>query len=116
MSPASRWRRRLGGFAAAGVLGVMLAGCSTVQVGRNFSVQAFASRVVRGRTTEAEVRSWLGAPGSTGIVVQSNGERLTKWAYFYGQGTLPRLNGAHLKMLEVQFDRHGIVRAYNWSR
>ena len=110
---------RLRGFfalIAVGAVALLVGACSTVQVGRNFSVQTFASQVERGHTTEAEVRSWLGAPNSTGVVVQSNGERLTKWTYFYGEGKLPRLRSAHLKMLEVQFNRRGVVQAYNWSR
>ncbi|MHB8257462.1 MAG: hypothetical protein ACYDHY_10940 [Acidiferrobacterales bacterium] len=111
--------RRLRGFAAlvaVGWVALLVGACSTVQVGHDFDIRTFASRVERGHTTEAQVRSWLGAPSSTGIIVQADGKRFTKWQYFYGQGRLPRLRGAHLKILEVQFDRRGIVRAYNWSR
>lgn len=109
-------RSRSFAVAAVGLLAALVAACSTVQVGRNFSVRTFAHQVVPGRTTEEQVRGWLGAPGGTGIVVQSDGQRFTKWTYYYGEGTLPRLRGAHLKILEVQFDQRGIVRAYNWSR
>lgn len=108
--------RRLRGVVAIGWVALLVGACSTVQVGRNFDIRTFASRVDLGHTTEAQVRNWLGAPSSTGIVVQADGKRFTKWQYFYGQGRLPRLSGAHLKILEVQFDRRGIVRAYNWSR
>ena len=108
--------RAVRGVVAIGCVALLVGACSTVQVGRDFDIRTFTSRVERGHTTEAQVRNWLGAPSSTGTVVQADGKRFTKWQYFYGQGRLPRLSGAHLKILEVQFDRRGIVRAYNWSR
>ncbi len=108
--------RSFAALVAVGSVALLVGACSTVQVGHNFNVRSFQSRVERGHTTEAQVRDWLGAPSSTGIVVQTDGKSFTRWLYYYGEGRLPRLAGAHLKMLEVQFDRRGIVRAYNWSR
>ncbi|MHB8347660.1 MAG: hypothetical protein ACYDHM_10855 [Acidiferrobacterales bacterium] len=113
---AGWWLRGVTALVAVCSVSLLAGACSTVQVGRNFNVRSFASRVERGHTTEAQVRNWLGAPTSTGIVVQTDGKRFTRWLYYFGAGRLPRLSGAHLKMIEVQFDRRGIVRAYNWSR
>ncbi len=105
--------------AAAGLSAVLLAmsiaACSTVEVGRDFDVQTFKTKVEPGQTTEAQVQNWLGSPTSTGGDVRASGQRLTRWMYYFGKGRLPRLSGAHLKMLEVEFDEHGIVRAYSWS-
>ena len=97
------------------LLTLLVGGCSTVQVGRDFDVRTFEAKVERGRTTEAQVRQWLGPPSSTGVDVQVNGQRLNRWLYYYGAGKLPNMSGAHLKMLEVDFDLRGIVSAYNWS-
>jgi len=97
------------------LLALVIGACSTVEVGRNFDVRMFGARVEQGRTTEAQVQDWLGPPSSTGVAVLANGERFSRWLYYYGEGRLPRMNGAHLKMLEIQFDQRGIVRAYNWS-
>jgi outer membrane protein assembly factor BamE (lipoprotein component of BamABCDE complex) len=94
---------------------VLLAGCSTVHIGRDFDLQAFSSRVERGQTTQAQVRGWLGAPTSTGVTVDTSGERFDEWTYYYGGGRLPNMPDAHLKLLQIKFDRAGIVRGYNWS-
>jgi len=97
------------------LLPIALAGCSNVNIGRDFDLQAFAARAEQGKTTQAQVRGWLGAPTSTGVVVDSSGERFEEWTYYYGGGRLPNMPDAHLKLLQVRFDRQGVVRAYNWS-
>lgn len=101
--------------AGAALLMLVVGACSTVQVGRDFDVRNFEAKVVRGRTTEAQVRDWLGPPSSTGVEVQANGERFNRWLYYYGEGKLPRMSSAHLKMLEIEFSQEGVVSAYNWS-
>lgn len=92
-----------------------LAGCSNVQIGREFDLQTFASRVEYGKTTQEQVRGWLGAPVSTGTVVDTGGERFEEWTYYQGGGRLPNMPDAHLKILQIKFDRQGIVKGYNWS-
>jgi hypothetical protein len=70
--------------------------------------------VQRGVTTPAQVQAWLGAPTSRGIAVDTSGQRFKEWIY-HGEGQLPRLTGAKLKILQIRFDAKGIVRAYNRS-
>jgi len=53
--------------------------------------------------------------GSRGFSVTADGTRSEKWAYFYGNGKLPNLNNASLKVLEVEFNLNGVVTGYNWS-
>ncbi|MHB8741493.1 MAG: hypothetical protein ACYC9L_00035 [Sulfuricaulis sp.] len=92
-----------------------LSACSTVQVGRNFDMQAFESRVQRGETTQAQVRGWLGNPSSVGVALDTSGERFDEWTYYYGTGQLPDMGDARLKILQIKFDRKGLVRGYDWS-
>lgn len=90
-------------------------GCAAVQFGEEFDSTQFESSVKIGVTTQAEVRTWLGEPVSTGIIVNEKGKRLIRWIYYLGKGTLPGLRDSRFKMLEVRFDNDQTVRAYNWS-
>ncbi len=89
--------------------------CSGVQFGKEFDSTRFETSVQIGVTTGANVRTWLGDPVSTGIIVNENGERFTRWIYYFGKGRLPSLRNSELKMLEIRFDHNQVVRAYNWS-
>ncbi|MEE9598342.1 MAG: hypothetical protein V3V96_16340 [Acidiferrobacterales bacterium] len=90
-------------------------GCTAVQFGKEFDSTRFEASVEIGVTTGADVRTWLGDPVSTGIIVNEKGERFTRWVYYFGKGRLPSLRNSRLKMLEVRFDHNHVVRAYNWS-
>lgn len=90
-------------------------GCTAVQFGKEFDSTRFEASVQIGVTTGADVRTWLGDPVSTGIIVNEKGERFTRWIYYFGEGRLPSLRNSKLKMLEVRFDYNQVVRAYNWS-
>jgi len=92
-----------------------LGACSTVQVGRDFDLRVFESKAQRGVTTQAQVRGWLGAPTGVGVAVDTGGERFEEWTYYYGEGQLPNMPDARLKILQIKFDQAGIVRGYNWS-
>lgn len=92
-----------------------LAACSTVQVGQDFDVNMFESKVVRGISTQNHVRAWLGAPASTGVNVDTGGERFDEWTYYFASGKLPGMSGTQVKMLQIKFDKQGVVRGYNWS-
>lgn len=92
-----------------------LSACSTVQVGRNFDLHAFESKVQRGATSQAQVRGWLGEPAGVGEAVDTSGERFEEWTYYYGTGQLPDMGDARLTILQIKFDRKGLVRGYNWS-
>ena len=95
-------------------LTALLAACGTVRIGADFDLKTFEARVQRGATTQAQVREWLGAPSGSGVSVQSDGERLDEWTYYYGQGQLAG-GDVRLKILQVKFDKTGTVRSYNWS-
>ena len=92
-----------------------LAACGTVQAGRDFDMRAFETRIERGGTKQSEVRAWLGAPTGTGINVDTGGEHFDEWTYYFVSGKLTDMTGAKVKMLQIKFDKQGIVRGYNWS-
>ena len=100
---------------ATGLLIFMLAACSAVQVGQDFDVRAFETKVERGISTQNQVRAWLGAPTSMGVSVDTGGERFDEWMYYFASGKLPDMAGTQVKMLQIKFDKQGIVRGYNWS-
>ncbi len=94
---------------------LFLGACSTVQIGSDFDLRTFESRVQRGATTQAQVRGWLGAPTGNGVHVDTSGERYDEWTYYYGTGRLPDMGNAEFKTLQIKFDKSGMVRGYNWS-
>jgi hypothetical protein len=104
-------RRRVLLFAGAS----LLAACGTAQIGRDFDIKTFESQVVRGTTTRAQVRAWLGAPNNTGVAVNEAGERSDEWTYFFGRGSLPQMSDTRFKHLQIRFDAEGKVRSYSWS-
>lgn len=99
------------------VAALMLVSCSatTFDVGSDFDIKAFTGRVERGMTTQNQVRSWLGAPTSTGIRVETDGQRFDEWTYYFAKGNLSNVSATRLKTLQIKFDRNGIVQGYNWS-
>ena len=97
------------------LLTLQLTGCSSVQVGQDFDVQLFNTKVKANTTTKSQVKSWLGEPSSTGISLDKDGELSTEWMYFYGAGTLSNMNNAKLKILQIRFNKNGIINSYNWS-
>jgi len=99
----------------AGPICLLLAACGSLQVGRDFELSTFQAKAQRGVTSQADVRSWLGAPSGVGISVDVTGEQFEKWTYYHGEGDLPNVSNPHLKILEIKFDRQGLVRGYEWS-
>ena len=97
------------------LLTLQLAACSSVQVGREFDVQLFNSMVKAKVTTKEQVRGWLGAPTSTGVSLDKDGELSDEWVYFHGAGKLSKMENADLKILQIRFDKNGIINSYNWS-
>jgi outer membrane protein assembly factor BamE (lipoprotein component of BamABCDE complex) len=97
------------------LMAVVLAACGMARFGRDFDLKVFEGKVERGTTTQSQVRGWLGEPVGIGITVDPNGERYEEWTYYYGETRLPNGADAFLKVLQIKFDRSGIVRAYNWS-
>ena len=99
----------------AAILIAMLSACGSFQIGGNFDLAAFEAKVERGKSTQADVQRWLGNPDSRGVSVETDGGRYTQWTYYYGTGNLSGPTNARVKLLQVKFDRAGLVRAYNWS-
>ena len=93
----------------------LLGACTTFQVGHDFDVGAFATRIQAGQTTQADVRGWLGEPSGVGVSVESDGERLDQWTYYYAEGNMSKMSETRMKILQVKFDKQGKVRSYNWS-
>jgi hypothetical protein len=93
----------------------VLSACASVEIGSAFDLRPFETGVQRGTTTRAQVQAWLGAPVSKGVAVEASGQKFEEWIYYHGEGQMPRLSGAKLKILQIRFDADGVVRAYNWS-
>ncbi|MDE1982191.1 MAG: hypothetical protein KGJ15_05095 [Betaproteobacteria bacterium] len=94
-----------------------LGGCAATSfhVGHDFDPGIFSANVVRGKTTQEEVRTWLGAPTSTGVRIDPDGTRYNEWTYYMADGQLSELSETRLKTLEIKFDLQGVVRGYAWS-
>ena len=102
-------------IATAALIIFSLAACGTVQVGHDFDMQAFETRIERGTTKQSDVRSWLGTPAGTGVNVDTSGEHFDEWTYYFASGKLSDMSGTKVKTLQIKFDKQGIVRGYNWS-
>ncbi len=108
MKQAMHWKAALAGM-------LLLAGCSTMKVGRPFDYQAFGSRVQPGVTEGAQVREWLGQPIGQGFEVTPDGSRVDVWTYYYGSGKVPSGSDVNFKMLQVKLNPQGKVVGYVWS-
>ena len=97
------------------IMVLLLSGCGSIQIGRDFDVKAFAHMAKVGETSKAQVRKVLGAPKSSGISINRDGERLVEWVYFYATGKMSEMDDAGLKILQVRFEQSGKLRSYNWS-
>lgn len=97
------------------VMFMLVAGCTTLKIGRDFDVQAFEKIAKVGETSKTLVRSALGAPKNTGFSLSRDGERMVEWVYLYGTGKMTGMENAQLKILQIRFDQGGIVRSYNWT-
>ena len=89
-----------------GVLAALLSlGCATAQSGRPFDTAA-ASRIEVGKTTEAEVLSWLGQP----LARKTKADGTKAYAYKYSEGRASAFGGGgHGNQLIVRFDKNGVV-------
>ena len=105
-------------FVFALALSIVLGGCATgwFHVGNDFDVDAFAGHAERGVTTRDQVRAWLGAPTSTGVDVDTNGQRYDEWTYYFAEGRMTSLSDTKLKTLQIKFDSKGIVQGWELSQ
>lgn len=97
------------------VLALGISACGVARFGRDFDIQTFENNIERGTSTQSHVRGWLGDPVSVGITVDVTGEHYEEWTYYYGETRLPNGADSRLKILQIKFDRSGIVRGFNWS-
>jgi outer membrane protein assembly factor BamE (lipoprotein component of BamABCDE complex) len=98
-----------------GVSLLVIAGCKTLEVGRDFSYGEFASRAKQGVTTKAQVQEYLGPPAGVGMVLESDGSKHDQWTYYFGSGTLPAGKDVNFKLLQIKFDTEGRLLSYTWS-
>ena len=109
MASSVRW-------AAGAIAGAaLIAGCSSMKVGRDFDYEAFGSRVQPGTTDVAQVREWLGEPVGRGVEVMPDGSRLDVWTYYAGRGKIPSGSDVSFKMLQVKLTPEGKVAGYVWT-
>ena len=101
----------LAGLTAA----ILLAGCSTITVGREFNYEQFASKVRVGTTTLTEVSAILGPPMGKGLVAEADGSLYDQWTYYLGSGDINNSSKSRFKLLQIRFDQAGKVASYNWS-
>ena len=94
---------------------LFLSGCGSIQIGRDFDVKAFENMAKVGETSKSQVRKALGAPKTTGVSIERNGERLVEWVYFYATGEVSKIDDAGLKILQIRFQQNGKLRSYNCS-
>jgi outer membrane protein assembly factor BamE (lipoprotein component of BamABCDE complex) len=102
-------------WVALGAAALLLSACASIEVGKDFDLKAFESHAQRGVTTQDQVRGWLGAPISTGIAIDSNGQRLDEWTYIFAKGELPDIKEPAMKMLQARFDAKGILYSFSFS-
>jgi hypothetical protein len=102
-------------WTAAIAAAVLMAGCSTMKVGREFDYNAFGARVQPGVTDAAQVREWLGQPVGRGMEVTPDGSRLDVWTYYSGRGKIPSGSDVSFKMLQVKLTPEGKVVGYVWT-
>jgi outer membrane protein assembly factor BamE (lipoprotein component of BamABCDE complex) len=98
-----------------GIALLAVAGCKTLEIGRDFSYGEFASRAKQGETTKAQVQEYLGAPAGIGMVLESDGTKNDQWTYYFGSGTLPAGKDVNFKLLQIKFDPEGRLLSYTWS-
>lgn len=102
-------------LSAIAFFALLLTACANFQVGHDFDVGMFATKIQPGVTTEADVRAWLGDPSGTGISMEADGKRYDQWNYYYAEGNVSNMNKTKMKILQVKFGKDGKVYSYNWS-
>jgi len=100
---------------AALAVPVLVAGCASVTVGRQFDYEAFASQVRVGTSDLAQVQATIGPPLGKGLVAEADGSLYDQWTYYYGRGDMNNAEKNRFKLLQIRFDKAGRVASYNWS-
>jgi outer membrane protein assembly factor BamE (lipoprotein component of BamABCDE complex) len=100
---------------AALAVSLLVAGCSSVTVGRPFDYEAFASQIRVGSSGLKQVEAALGPPIGKGLVAEADGSLYDQWTYYYGRGDLNNAEKNRFKLLQIRFGKDGKVASYNWS-
>ncbi len=93
----------------------LMAGCTSMQVGREFNYAKFSQEVRPGTSDLAQVQALLGPPMGKGLVVEADGSLYDQWTYYYGSGSPTSAEKSRFKLLQIRFDKAGKVASYNWS-
>lgn len=107
-------------ISVATVIAVALSACMTVGDERvkQASSESLQQKIVRGKTTKAEVRTLFGNPAEIGFSDSGN----EQWSYEYQQVNVFKVYGALFsggrtdeggKKIVVLFDKNGIVLNYS---
>lgn len=102
-------------FIAALAAPLLMAGCTSMQTGREFNYAKFSQETRPGTTDMAQVRAVLGPPMGKGLVVEADGSMYEQWTYYYGTGNLTSPEKSRFKLLQIRFNQAGTVASYNWS-
>lgn len=94
---------------------VLLAGCSSMQVGREFNYGKFSQDIRPGTSDMAQVEAVLGPPMGKGLVAEADGSLYDQWTYYYGSGSPTSPEKSRFKLLQIRFNQAGKVASYNWS-
>jgi len=97
------------------VASILLPGCSSMQVGREFSYSKFSQEIRPGTSDMAQVESVLGPPMGKGLVAESDGSLYDQWTYYFGSGSPTSPEKSRFKLLQIRFNQAGKVASYNWS-
>lgn len=100
---------------AALTVPIFTAGCTTIQVGREFNYQQFASKVRPGTSDNVQVQAILGPPMGKGLVAEADGALYDQWTYYYGKGDPANTDKSRFKLLQIRFDQAGKLASYSWS-
>ena len=94
---------------------LLVAGCASITVGRQFDYEAFAQNVRVGSSDLAQVQAVVGPPLGKGLVAEADGSLYDQWTYYYGRGDMNNPEKNRFKLLQIRFDKAGRVASYNWS-
>jgi outer membrane protein assembly factor BamE (lipoprotein component of BamABCDE complex) len=94
---------------------ILIAGCTTMQGGREFNYAKFSQDTRPGTTDMAQVQTVLGPPMGKGLVVEADGSMYEQWTYYSGAVNPTSPEKSRFKLLQIRFNQAGVVASYNWS-
>ena len=98
--------KRLAYLGVVVLLAISVAGCTTG--GRDFDEKVIP-RIVKGKTTKAQIQEWLGSPQERGLQ-----EGLETWTYRFVKNLGPLTQG-QTKDLAVWFEKSGVVNTFSYT-